>query len=120
MLSVVVMVTLRPMDMGWWFLGRRGQLPGEDNTTGFVLLGQVFGNLGVIGFDIADHAVEEAARLEVLAGKVRQDRQRAIENFRSRTRVGNLLGLLLNEGVIFLFKAFGKDRHWSCRHVEGT
>ncbi len=58
---VVVMATFRPMDMGWRFLRRRSQLPGEHNATGFVLLGQMFCNLGMKGFDIADHAEEKSA-----------------------------------------------------------
>lgn len=59
--SVVMMTALRAVDVGRWRLGRRSQLAGEHNTTGFVLLGQMFGNLGMERFDIADHAKEKPA-----------------------------------------------------------
>ena len=42
-------------------LGGRGQLAREHDPAGFVLFGQMLCNLGVEGFDVADHAVQEAA-----------------------------------------------------------
>ena len=56
--------------------------------------------------------------MEALAGKFRQDRQCAIQNFRGRTGVGDLLRLLLHERVIFLLETFRKDRHRRSRHME--
>lgn len=56
-----MMTALRAMDVGRCRLGRRSQLAGEHNSTGFVLLGQMVGNLGMEGFDIADHAEEKPA-----------------------------------------------------------
>ena len=58
---MVVMMALGAMDMGWRFLGRWSQLAGQHNSAGFMLLGQVFCNLGVECFHIADHAEEKAA-----------------------------------------------------------
>lgn len=58
--SVVVMAAFGAMNMGR-FLGWGCQLSRKHDSAGFVLLGQVFRNLGVKGFDIADHAVQEAA-----------------------------------------------------------
>ena len=57
--SVVVMAAFRAMHMSRWFLRRRGQLARKHNSSGFVLFGQMFCNLGVEGFDIADHAEEK-------------------------------------------------------------
>ena len=47
------------MNMGCRFLGRRCQLSGKHNPTGFMLLGQMFCNFGMECFDIADHAQEK-------------------------------------------------------------
>ncbi len=115
---MVVMAAFRAMHMGRWFLSRRGQLSRKHNSSGFVLLGQMFCNLGVEGFDIADHTEEKPPGLEILAGKLRQKCQCAVQNFGSRACVGDLLGLLLHKGVIFLLEAFGKDRHRSGRYME--
>ena len=57
---VVVVMALWAVNMGW-LLGGRGQLAREHDPAGFVLFGQMLCNLGVEGFDVADHAVQEAA-----------------------------------------------------------
>ena len=56
----MVMTAFRTMNMGR-LLGGRGQLAREHDSAGFVLFGQMLCNLGVEGFDVADHAVQEAA-----------------------------------------------------------
>ena len=58
---MVVMTALGAMDVGRWFLRLGSELPGEHNSTRFMLFGQMFGNFGVERFDIADHPEEEAA-----------------------------------------------------------
>lgn len=68
---VVMVVALGTMDMGG-LRRRRGQLSGEHNPARLVLFGQMFGNLGVESFDVADHPVQKPARLKVLAGKFGQ------------------------------------------------
>lgn len=55
------MTALGAMDVGRWFLRLGSELPGEHNSTGFMLFRQMLGNLGVERFDIADHPEEEAA-----------------------------------------------------------
>ena len=57
---VVVMMALRTMDVRR-LLGGRGELSGQHNPAGFLLLGQVFRDFRMERFDIADHAVQEAA-----------------------------------------------------------
>ena len=52
----MVMLASGAMNMGCRFLGRRCQLSGKHNPTGFMLLGQMFCNFGMECFDIADHA----------------------------------------------------------------
>ncbi|CAE6696974.1 hypothetical protein NSPZN2_10506 [Nitrospira defluvii] len=56
---VVMMVALGAMDVGG--LRRRGQLSGKHNPARFVLFGQMFGNLGVESFDVADHPIQKPA-----------------------------------------------------------
>lgn len=58
--------------------------------------------------------------MEALAGKFRQERQCTIENFRCRAGVGDLLRLLFDERVIFLFETFRKNRHRRGRHMKGA
>ena len=78
---VMVMVALGTVDMSR-FLGGRGELAREHYPAGVVLLGQVFRNLGVESLHVADHAIQETARLKILAGKFGQDCDSAVEYFR--------------------------------------
>ncbi len=66
----MVMTAFRTMDMGR-LLGGWGQLPREYDPARFVLLGQMLGDFRVESLHVADHAVQETARLKILAGKFR-------------------------------------------------
>ena len=57
---VAMMMALGAMDMGW-FRGRWSQLSWEDDSASLMLFGQVFCDLRVKRFDVADHAVQEAS-----------------------------------------------------------
>lgn len=92
-------------------LWRGGQLSWQDNPPAFLLLGQMFGDFRMEGLHIADQAMQEPPGLEVLTGKLRDDGQGAVQHVWSGAGIGDLLGLLLGEGVVFLLEPLGKDRH---------
>ena len=47
-----------------WWGGCGRELAGEDYMTALLLLGQVFGDLRMVGADVADEAIEEPGRLQ--------------------------------------------------------
>lgn len=108
--------------MGVRFRGRRGHelSAGQHDVPRLMALGEVIGNIRVIGPHVADEAAEESLRLQVRSGKFRDKRDGAVQNFRSGRGVGNLLGVLFLECLVFFLEVLGKNGHRPGGNVQGA
>ena len=115
---LLMMPALRGMDVP---LGRRRrELAGQHDPSTFRLLGQMLGHVRVKRSDVSDQAVQESPRLKFASGELRYDREQPIKDVRGGPAIRDLLRLLFHKCVIFLFQAFGEDRHGSRRNMERT
>jgi hypothetical protein len=117
-LSVMV-PAFRGMDV--CFRRSRGsKLAREHDSSTLRPLAQMFGDVRVESSDVADQALEESAGLKRAAGEITDAPEQSVQDIGSGMLVHNLLWLLFDERVVFLFEMLRKNGHGGGRHVEGA
>lgn len=76
-----------------------------------MLLLQMVRDMGVIGFYVSDQPPKKPTGLKILPRECRDKLHGPVQNFRRVGRVGNLLGILLLECLVFLLEVFRKHRY---------
>src|SRR5690348_7207566 len=67
LIILMVMLAVGAVGMLGWCRGLRRELAGENDAAALVLPSQLFGDLRMVGTDVADEAVEKPGRLQPAA-----------------------------------------------------